>query len=151
MQLLELDDPKHKIRQLKKFVQWMIDRTGIKKAPVVTYGTSLDQVKSKRTFGSTGSNGEIWVHISNRNMADVMRTLCHELIHHKQFEVGTAYDGMDEEQRQYIEDEANAFAGRLMREYGQEHEEIYESTKREIDSLVKTALNEMGQFKPIIK
>jgi hypothetical protein len=70
-----------------------------------------------------------------------MRTLCHELIHHKQFEIGTAHDGMNKEQTQSIEDEANAIAGRMMRDYGAEHEEIYESVS--ISKHIRAAINEI--------
>jgi hypothetical protein len=59
-----------------------------------------------------------------------MRTLCHELVHFKQFEDGTAANDMDDEQRLAVEDEANAIAGRLMREYGKLDKTIYESDSR---------------------
>lgn len=148
MKLFEMSSSE-KIQALKDFARWAIKRIEISKPPRITFGHDVSQAKSKHTFGSTNSQGQIWVHVGNRNPADIMRTLCHELIHHKQFEKGVAYDNMDEDQRQYIEDEANAFAGRLMREYGQDHEEIYES--RDIDNLVNSALKELGSFKKIIK
>jgi hypothetical protein len=47
-------------------------------------------------------------------------------VHFKQFEDGTASETMDEKQTQRIEDEANALAGRMMREYGKHNVEIYE-------------------------
>lgn len=105
-------------------------------APSIKYGNNKEHVDSKRTFGSTDSAGNIWVHVGNRNSADIMRTLCHELVHHRQFELGIANDDMDDEQRLAIEDEANAIAGRMMREYGQQHVEIYEW------KFTKSALNE---------
>ena len=129
MRLFEFNQPSSKIQSLNNFVRWAIERIGIDNPPTIKFGTDLDQVQQRRTFGSTTSNGDIWVHIANRNTADVMRTLMHELVHHQQFLDGVAHDEMEEERRQYIEDEANALAGRLMREYGSEHEEIYENDK----------------------
>jgi Zn-dependent peptidase ImmA (M78 family) len=129
MRLFEFNQTSSKIESLNQFVKWAIERIDIKNPPTIKFGTDLDQVQQRRTFGSTTSNGDIWVHIKNRNTADVMRTLMHELVHHRQFLDGVAHDEMDEERRQYIEDEANALAGRLMREYGSEHEEIYENNK----------------------
>ena len=129
MRLFEFNQPSSKIQSLNNFVRWAIERIGIENPPTIKFGTDLDQVQQRRTFGSTTSNGDIWVHIANRNTADVMRTLMHELVHHQQFLDGVAHDEMEEERKQYIEDEANALAGRLMREYGSEHEEIYENNK----------------------
>lgn len=129
MRLFEFDTQSSKVDALKQFVGWAIDRIGIENPPTIKFGTDLDQVRKRRTFGSTSGGGDIWVHIENRNAADIMRTLMHELVHHKQFEDGTAHSDMTEDGEQYIEDEANALAGRLMREYGSEHEEIYENNK----------------------
>lgn len=126
MRLHEIKSQQEKIKQIKKFAEWAISELEIESPPNIKYGNDLGQVTSKRTFGSTSSNGEIWVHVGNRNTADIMRTLAHELTHHRQFEDGTATDGMDDEQRLRIEDEANAIAGRLMRAYGKQHAEIYE-------------------------
>ncbi len=127
MRLFEFDESSTKIPKLNEFVKWVCKKIGAKDCPTIKYGTSLDKVKKLRTFGSTTSNGDIWVHIENRNLADIMRTLCHEIIHFKQFGTGSASDGMDDKQRQRIEDEANAYAGRLMRDYGKIHKDIYES------------------------
>lgn len=128
MRLFEFEKSSTKISKLNEFVKWACKKINIKDCPIVKYGTSLDKVKKVRTFGSTTSDGDIWVHIKNRNLADICRTLMHELIHHKQFETGTASDDMDDKQLQRIEDEANAYAGRLMRDYGKIHKDIYENT-----------------------
>lgn len=129
MRLFEFDTQSSKVDALKQFVRWAVDRIGISEPPQVKFGTDINQVRKRRTFGSTNGGGEIWVHIQNRNTADIMRTLMHELVHHKQFEDGTAHNKMSEDEEQYIEDEANALAGRLMREYGKKHEDIYENKK----------------------
>jgi Zn-dependent peptidase ImmA (M78 family) len=130
MRLFEFDTQSSKVDALKQFVGWAIDRIGITEPPRVKFGTDVEQVRKRRTFGSTSGGGDIWVHIENRNTADIMRTLMHELVHHKQFEDGTAHSDMTEDEEQYIEDEANALAGRLMREYGKQHADIYENVSR---------------------
>jgi Zn-dependent peptidase ImmA (M78 family) len=127
MRLFEFaNDREKRIRQLKDFERWVCEQLKCQVSDI-DYGFDLDKVKQLRTFGSTASDGNIWVHVGERNMADVMRTVAHELIHLKQFGKGIAHDDMDSERRQYIEDEANALAGRLMREYGKQHSEIYEN------------------------
>lgn len=130
MRLFEFDTQSSKVDALKQFVEWAIDRIEIKEPPRVKFGTDVEQVRKRRTFGSTNGGGDIWVHIENRNTADIMRTLMHELVHHKQFEDGTAHSDMTPDEEQYIEDEANALAGRLMREYGKQNADIYENAGR---------------------
>lgn len=127
MRIQEIKTQQEKVEQIKRFAEWAIDHLEIESPPDIRYGNDLGQVKSKRTFGSTSSTGDIWVHVGNRNTADGMRTLAHELTHHRQFEQGIATNGMDDEQRLEVEDEANAIAGRMMRAYGKQHESIYES------------------------
>jgi hypothetical protein len=126
MRLSEIKSP-DKITKIKQCYAWALERLGIEGQPKLKLSNDQTQVDERRTFGSTTSDGNIWVHVGNRNSADVMRTLVHELAHFKQFEDGSATDNMDEQQRLAVEDEANAVAGRLMREYGQQHVEIYES------------------------
>jgi hypothetical protein len=121
----EVFESVEKTAKLSKFVKWTCAKLKIVECPQINYSDDIDEVKSRRSFGSANSNGEIWVHVGDRNAADVMRTLCHELIHKKQFEESLAYDDMDEETRQNIEDVANAMAGRLMREYGKQNVDIY--------------------------
>lgn len=121
----EIFESVEKKNQLERFVKWSCKRLGIDSVPKIRYGDDLEEVEEKRTFGSTFSDGYIWVYVGDRNVADIMRTLCHELVHHRQFETDLASDDMDENTRQHVEDVANAVAGRLMRQYGKQHVEIY--------------------------
>jgi chemotaxis receptor (MCP) glutamine deamidase CheD len=127
MRIHEVKTQHDKVQQVKKFAKWAIDELGIEVQPTIKYGNDLGQVTAKRTFGSTSSNGDIWVHVGNRNVADICRTLAHELTHHRQFEQGIATNNMDDEQHLKIEDDANSRAGRMMRAYGKIDKTIYES------------------------
>jgi ethanolamine utilization microcompartment shell protein EutL len=127
MRIHEVKTQHDKVQQVKKFAKWAIDELGIEVQPTIKYGNDLGQVTTKRTFGSTSSNGDIWVHVGNRNVADICRTLAHELTHHRQFEQGIATNNMDDEQHLKIEDDANSRAGRMMRAYGKLDKTIYES------------------------
>jgi hypothetical protein len=139
MKINEINN-KEKIQAIKKFTGWAKQRLEITGTPKIKLTTNKKYVTDKRTFGTTSSNGEIWVYIENRNLADILRTLCHELVHFKQFSDGTAHDHMNEQQHQQIEDEANAMAGRLMRDYGKQHAEIYEGRTSSMQSAVAAAL-----------
>lgn len=73
------------------------------------------------TFGTfTNESDEISVNISNRHPNDILRTLAHELVHHKQNELdmldqNSGDTGSDEE------NQANAEAGIIMRMFNQKY------------------------------
>ena len=140
MRLHEFSDKHSQLRMLQQFASWAIDQLGITSQPKIHYSNDQSKVDSLRTFGSTKPTGEIWVHVGNRNTADAMRTLCHELCHYHQFETGTASAQMNDDEHQAVEDEANAIAGRLMREYGKQHVEIYEGRTSSLQDDVAAAL-----------
>jgi hypothetical protein len=72
----------------------------------------------------------------NRNMADVLRTLAHELVHHKQNELGKL-DPNSGKTGSDIENEANIKAGIIMRDFGRGREEIYESKSLKLVDILK--------------
>ena len=71
-------------------------------------------------------DGSIKIYAKNRAIIDVMRSVGHELVHHKQNLDGRLTnpekDGADGSE---LENEANAVAGILIRRYGKLHPEIY--------------------------
>ena len=110
-----------------EFIKFAIKNLEIQKPPrnlSLSYDTN--KAKEMRSFGYFSPNdNKIWVYCANRNMADILRTLAHELVHRKQDEDGRiSYEsgktGSD------IENEANARAGVLLRDFGKQHEEIYQ-------------------------
>jgi len=66
----------------------------------------------------------VFVAVHNRAIADVMRTLAHELTHCHQQQQGTEFPN-DDEGLQPLENEANISSGILVRFYGRKHPEIY--------------------------
>lgn len=66
---------------------------------------------------------KIGVYIKGRAFADIIRTLAHELIHKKQYQV--IGDKVTTVNQQKVEDQSNAYAGRLVRAFGYIHPEIY--------------------------
>ena len=110
-----------------EFIKYAIKNLGIQNPPrnlTLSYDTA--KAKEMRSFGYFDPNkNKIWVYCGNRNMGDILRTLAHELVHRKQDEDGRiSYEsgktGSD------IENEANAKAGVLLRDFGKQHEEIYQ-------------------------
>jgi hypothetical protein len=66
----------------------------------------------------------VFVAVHNRAIADVMRTLAHELTHCRQKQQGIIFPH-DDDGLQPLEDEANTMSGRLVRFYGRKNRDIY--------------------------
>ena len=89
-----------------------------------------------RALGSYNpQTDELLVVRGNRMVADVLRTLAHELVHRKQNELGQLEPGSGVTGSP-TENEANAAAGVLLRLYGAKNTDIYEAIK----------LNEVGEI-----
>lgn len=94
--------------------------------PNVVVSHDENEAKNMTSFGKyTPSTGEIRVVASKRNLADILRTLAHELVHYKQNQEGklephSGDDGTEQE------NEANSIAGVLMREFGKKNPIIFE-------------------------
>jgi len=113
------------------FVKFVIDGIGIAKPyPKISLNNDTDFGAKNRSFGrfNVGSD-EIVVAMANRNLADALRTLAHELVHYKQKQEGrlelnnadkSGADGSS------IENEANAVAGVILRKYGKLNPDIYQ-------------------------
>ena len=129
--------PKEKIALLQDFVEYCENSLEIRNLPKIKFVFDRQWATNMHSFGRY-RNGErdVTVYMRNRNIADVLRTLAHELVHHKQNELGklkidSGKAGSD------IENEANAKAGILMRDFGKEREEIYESDSLKLGHILK--------------
>jgi len=66
------------------------------------------------------------VYVKNRGTADVLRSIAHEMVHHKQkLEKRLAKAESIPDVGGPIEDEANAIAGQLVKAYGKQNKEKY--------------------------
>jgi cytidyltransferase-like protein len=112
--------------QIAEFVKFAVNELGIKNIPTVKFSYDTNESRERSTFGYFDPNANhIWIYIKNRNTADILRTLAHELVHHKQGEDNRIEQGSGETGSE-IENEANAQAGVLLRKFGKENKGIYE-------------------------
>jgi cytidyltransferase-like protein len=113
-----------------EFIKYSIKNLGLQNLPSsLTLSYDNNQAKERRSFGYFDPNNKkIWVYVKNRNMADILRTLAHELVHRKQEEDGRL-DINSGKTGSPIEDEANAMAGVLLRNFGKINNGIYENKK----------------------
>jgi hypothetical protein len=108
------------IKDIKDFIQFAAKQLGLKTLPRINFAGKEEN--KKNAFGhflGTRNGATITVRITNRHPIDVMRTIAHELIHFKQKMTGVR------KSEQMKEDEANALAGRIMREYDITHPRVF--------------------------
>ena len=113
-----------------EFIKFAAKNLGIQNLPgSLTLSYDNKQAQDKRTFGFFDPNNKkIWIYVKNRNMADILRTLAHELVHRKQEEDGKL-DPTSGQTGSPIEDEANSMVGVLLRNFGKINNSIYEHKK----------------------
>ena len=130
--LIEDDSPKQRLTEsetgtIGEFIKYACKNLAIQSPPRnLTLSYDTNQVKNRRSFGYFDPNSsKVWVYVKNRNMADILRTLAHELVHHQQNLDGRiSYESGKTGSE--IENEANAKAGVLLRDFGKQNNEIYQ-------------------------
>lgn len=112
---------------LTEFVKFVKGELELKSTPVIVIQNGKGKLKTTANYDYTQDKKVVRVNGKNRATIDIMRSLSHELQHHKQFEEGriknSIEDGADGSD---IENEANAVSGIIIRKYGKIHPEIYE-------------------------
>ena len=107
----------------KEFVKFTVKELGLKSLPKSIKFEGDDYSAQHLTFGTYNpSTDEVVVVKGQRHPIDVLRTLAHELVHHKQREDGQELNGEDGSN---TENEANAKAGELMRKFRTLRPEIF--------------------------
>jgi len=123
--LLETFTPQ-KAPLMKKFVEYACNELEIHEPQINIINSPTYSQEHKSFGGYIPSEEKILVVVYNRNMADILRTLAHELVHHYQKLNGDELNGEDGSE---TENEANARAGVIMRKFGREKPEIFEGKK----------------------
>lgn len=107
----------------KEFIKFVVKELGMKSLPKDIKFADDKYSTEHLTFGTYNpSTDEIVIVKGNRHPVDVLRTLAHELVHHKQREDGKELNGEDGSN---TENEANAKAGELMRKFRTLKPEIF--------------------------
>jgi len=118
------DDKKEKLNSFVKFVKEQLE---LKDVPTISIQNHRNGLKTTANYDYTKENKVVKVCMKNRALVDVMRSIAHELVHHKQNLEGRLKDATkDGEDGSDIENEANAVAGVIIRKWGKKHPELYE-------------------------
>ena len=112
------------------FIKHCMKDLGIKKLPKISLVKTIGSSEHP-TFGTFDpESNTIRVAYADRHIMDVLRTLGHELTHHKQREENRIQPG-DGETGSDIENEANARAGVLMRDFADQHGDLFNNSINE--------------------
>lgn len=122
------------------FVQYCVKELNIQQRPSIKLIADKNWVAEYRSFGEYNPGTKtIKVYYLSRNTADVLRSLAHELVHHRQEELGMIQNGSGETGTE-IENEANAMAGILLRDFGKQDIQIYDLDSLPLNEAIKVVL-----------
>ena len=119
--------PVDKKKIISRFVDHCVDELKIKTLPRIRLKQDPEWSRRNGTFGNyDAATNELTVSMSNRHILDVLRTVAHELVHHGQEETAPIPDDGGETGSHY-ENEANAVAGQIMRDFVKDHSEYFQN------------------------
>lgn len=132
-------DPKQRYEIYCDFVKYCHDHLQFQNLPTIKITKDQNFAKTKHSFGLYNHKAkEVVVYDNNRNLADCLRTLAHELVHHKQNEMNMIGPHAGDTGSP-IENQANSYAGIILRNYGKSNPLIYES--RHLTNLLENPTN----------
>jgi Zn-dependent peptidase ImmA (M78 family) len=118
-----LSEPqKETLREFTKFVK---EQLGINNLPTIVIQNGRGKLKTTANYDYHKENKIIHVNSRNRALVDILRSLAHELVHHKQWEDGRLAVRPPDIGGE-IEDEANAKAGQYIKMFSKIDSSIYE-------------------------
>jgi hypothetical protein len=141
LSLIESIDNKTK-NNYNSFVKYCCDFLELEQQPTIRL---TDEIFDE-TFGYFNSEDDsITVSYNRRHQMDVMRTIAHELTHYRQRLDGEELDGSDGSDH---ENEANAFAGVMLRQWADKHPHLFSEQKFTAYELALLEGGHMPETKP---
>lgn len=118
-----IDDKKKKI--LQEFCKFVVKELEIENPPTIKVLNHRNGLKTTANYDYTKPEKVLKVSAKGRALVDVMRSLAHELTHHKQLEQGRLKVKPPDIGGE-IEDEANAKAGQFIKMFALKDNTIYD-------------------------
>lgn len=110
---------------LTEFIKFVKGELQLKSTPSVVLQNGRKNLKTTANYDYTKEDKVIRVNVKNRMLVDVMRSVAHEMVHHKQYEQGRL-EVKPPDIGGEIEDEANAKAGQYIKMFAQKDPGIYD-------------------------
>jgi hypothetical protein len=112
-------------KKITEFCKYVVKELGIDNPPTIALLTKRDGLKTTASYDYSKENKVCKVFEGNRMTVDVMRSIAHELVHHKQWEDGRL-KVKPPDIGGPIEDEANAQAGQFIKKFAKKDPSIYD-------------------------
>jgi len=119
----EFDD--NKKNSLNEFTKFVIETLKIETPPKIIVKNNREGLVTTANYDYTKDDKIIMITRKGRALVDVMRSVAHELVHHKQWEDGKLKVKPPDIGHK-IENEANAIAGILIKLYSKKDSSIYD-------------------------
>lgn len=123
MNMSFLDENKrNKVAEFVKFVKGELQ---LEKCPTIILQNGRGGLVTTASYDYSNEEKFVKINVKNRALVDILRSIAHEMVHHKQFEEGRlkikpADIGGD------IEDEANAKSGQFIKLFAKMDKTIYD-------------------------
>jgi Zn-dependent peptidase ImmA (M78 family) len=117
-----LDDAKKET--ITNFVKFVKKELGIERMPTIILQNGKGNIKTTALYNYQDEQKLIRINAKNRAVVDVLRSIAHELTHHRQWEQGRL-KVKPPDIGYPIENEANAKAGIFIKMFGKLNPEIY--------------------------
>jgi hypothetical protein len=126
-ELLSEGSMESKLGIIKKFLPFCAKRLDLESLPKIKIVADKSYSVQHKSFGGYQPGAQhIILAVGGRHIADVLRTLAHELTHYKQDVNGELEDDSAGDTGSPQENEANSVAGIIMRDFGRANPSIYE-------------------------
>jgi hypothetical protein len=113
-------------QKIKHFIEWSYKALNMQDPkPKFNFSRDTEQAQIDHRTGMHTDDGSILIYIENRNLVDIMRTIFHELVHHRQDQLNMIKDG-DSYPGSPVEAMADMMAGKYIKIYGKQHPEIFQ-------------------------
>jgi hypothetical protein len=110
---------------VQEFIEWTAKKLNLQSIPEFEFSTDTQDAQDNHHTGRHTPGDPIWVYVTNRNMVDIFRTVAHEMTHARQDELGMIKPG-DSYPGSPIEMLADMVAGKLIKQFGAKHHEIFQ-------------------------
>lgn len=114
----------------KQFIKYCVEYLKLTKIPKIKFTTTKEETQTYAHYDP--ANDTIVVYTKGRSLGDILRSLSHELVHAKQRQ-NNELNADSGETGSPAEDEANAEAGVLLRNFGEKYPMIFEGKINELE------------------
>lgn len=125
MRMMDLIYGENPAETLVDFVQFAMKELEVASLPKIKLvGKPISNSPYNSFAAYKPGAGEIHLYVGHRHILDVLRSLCHEMVHFRQ-DLSNELTALSGKTGSDHENEANAVAGQILRKYGKLHPELF--------------------------